>query len=481
VIQRAVLLLTIFLSAGAGATMGCACSQQPPGACAGLQQGDVVFMGTVTDIEKMPAPPKDADPPQAASNSDAGTAVAPAPASVTPITRYHFQIEERFAGPDTEVDVFSGGDDGDCGYKFEKGEKYIVFTQQETEGRIFATICNGTRPASEGRAILPQLRAMRNGQHVASVFGVLRRTDPPFLAPPDDPADPLPKISLKLRSKDDRFETSTGPNGIYSFYDVHAGTYQFTANLPVKMQLTQKTLTGGLPPFKIPNGACYEYDVDALPTGQIRGSVLGPDGKPLGLASVEIYRAGQYKDSQPGLWSFQGAKGEFQFDHIGPGEYVIVYNRLDRLDPNSPFPRTFYPGTHELEEAMPIRVKDGQQISKIKLTVQGGLPTRTVRVHVKWVADKPAGTVTVMAKAAMGNNPSSRQMGDDLYQFTMLTTDQYTISAWEDLKPRAGNAGANASCSPPARIDADTAQVDGADDSVKEITLTFGAVGCAPQ
>lgn len=479
-IQRAALLLTLFLSAGAIATLGCACSKAPPGACGGLQQGDVVFLGTVTGIEKMPATPAASDPAQGTSNPDAGAAQATP--SATPVTRYHFQINERFAGPETPaIDIFSGGDDGDCGYRFEKGEKYIVFTQQGTDGRLFTTICNGTRPAGEGRALLPQLRAMRNGQHVAAVFGVLRRTDPPFLSPRDDPADPLPNISLKLRSKDDRFETSTGPNGVYSFYDVHAGEYQFTANLPVKMQLTQKTLTGGLPPFKIPNGACYEYDVDALPTGQIRGSVVGPDGKPLGLASVEIYRAGQYADSRPGLWSFQGAKGEFQFDHVGPGEYIIVYNRMDRLDPNSPFPRTFYPGTHELAEAAPVRLKDGQLLSKIKLKVQGGLPTRTVRVHVKWAQEKPAGTVTVMAKAAMGTNPASRQMGDDLYQFTLLTTDQYTISASEDLKPRATGANANASCALPARIDADTAQVSGGDDTVKDVTLSFGAVGCAQQ
>ena len=141
------------------------------------------------------------------------------------------------------------------------------------------------------------------------------------------PDDPLPNIKLKLRSKDDRFATSTDGNGIYTFYDVHAGQYQFTANLPVRMELTQKTLNGPLPTFKIPNGACYEYNVDALPTGRIHGSVRGPDGKPLANASVELYRAGAYDDSRPGLWGFQGPKGDFEFDHVGPGEYILVFNR----------------------------------------------------------------------------------------------------------------------------------------------------------
>ena len=362
-------LLTISIAvlvwlAGPCAAKACACSQNSPGACQGLQKGDVVFLGTVTDIENVtpaaPASPADqgpanAAPPagSAAPGSTEENTAAPPPA--TPVTRYHFHIDDRFSGPNTtEIDVFSGGDDGDCGYRFKKGEQYIVFTQQEVEGKLFATVCNGTRPSSEGRALLPQLRAMRNGQQVASVFGVLRRADPPFLAPPDDPDDPLPNIALKLRSRDDRFSTSTGPDGVYTFYHVHAGEYSFTANLPARMVFTQKTLTGGLPPFKIPDGACYEYNVDALPTGHIRGSVLGPDGKPLKLASVELYRAGQYAENRPGLWGYQGSKGYFDFDHIGPGEYVIVYNRMNRKDPNSPFPRSFYPASKDADGGEPI-------------------------------------------------------------------------------------------------------------------------------
>ncbi len=224
------------------------CSQAPPGACQGLQKGDVVFLGTVTDIQENFSPAPGAESvPAAGPDSAAQDSSAPA-ASATPVTRYHFHIEEGFAGADAaDIDIFSGGDDGDCGYHFKKGDKYVVFTQQEVEGRLFATICNGTRPASDARALIPKLRAMRNGQRVASVFGVLRRSDPPFLAPPDDPDDPLPNIALRLRSRDDRFSTSSGPGGIYTFYDVHAGEYNFTANLPVRMVLTQKTLTGGLP------------------------------------------------------------------------------------------------------------------------------------------------------------------------------------------------------------------------------------------
>jgi len=476
-IRRAVLVMWLSLFLLPVASSACTCSKAPPGTCSGLQEDDVVFLGTVTAVENMPLDTSIAadatDSAGAASSTDAATAV----------TRYHFRINEKFAGPDTaEIEVFSGGDDADCGYRFQKGVQYIVFTQHETEGRLFATICNGTRPASDGRALLPQLRAMRNHQRVASVFGVLRRTDPPLLAPPDDPDDPLPNIKLKLRSKDDRFATSTGPDGVYTFYDVHAGQYQFLASLPARMELSLKTLPGALPPIRIPGDACYEYNVDALPLGKIRGSVLGPDKKPLPIASVELYRADHYSDSQPGLWGFQGAKREFEFDHIGPGEYILVFNRTNRIDPNSPFPRAFYQGSTAQDDSTIIKLKDGQQLLKANILLGDGYPTRQVRVQLKWDGGRPPGEVTVMAKADEGENPAAHKLGEGIYEFTVLQSAHYTISAWEDLDPqRLSQRRGKETCTIPARIDAEPSVVDGADTDTKEVTLTFPAPSCDQQ
>jgi hypothetical protein len=469
-ISRGLLFIAALVLITPALASACTCSQASPGKCPGLRPDDVVFLGTVTEVE------------------DIANAVPKADASGPPVdivaarlTRYHFHINERFAGSDSpEIDVFAGGDDGDCGYRFKKGEQYVVFTQMETEGRLFATICNGTRPAGEARALMPQLRAMSKGQRVASVFGVLRRSDPPFLAPADDPDDPLPNVPLKLRSRDDRFQTSTGPNGIYTFYDVHAGEYNFTAALPARTELTQKTLTGGLPPFKIPNDACYEYDVNALPTGHIRGSVLGPDGKPLGLASVELYRSGAYDDSRPGLWSFQGSKGVFDFDHVGPGDYVLVFNRANRIDPNSPFPRAFYPGVADLSASQPIHLKDGQTLEKTNLKLSDGYPTRHLRVHLKWAGNRPPGDIVVAAQADLGANPAARKVDDGTYEFVLVQSANYSISAYEDLAPkRAAPNATPPDCSAPARIQVDPVKVAGSDLNAAEVTLAFPEQGCA--
>jgi hypothetical protein len=462
----------------------CTCSEEPPGECPGLQAGDVVFLGTVTALEDIAYAA--ARPPDSQGQPADQSAKESAPVDIIAarLTRYHFHIDESFApadasGTSAEIDIFAGGDDGDCGYRFKSGQQYVVFTHQGNDGHLYATICSGTRPAGEARALIPQLRAMRRGQRVASVFGILRRSEPPFLALPDDPDEPLKNISLRLRSKDDRFETSSNSDGVYSFYDVHAGTYNFTARLPVRMELTRKSLTGGLPPFKIPNGACYEYDVDALPTGHIHGSVLGQDGKPLPLASVELFRAGTYDDSRPGLWAYQGAEGAFDLDHIGPGEYILVFNRANRMDPNAPFPRTFYPGVGDISEAHPINLKDGQQLLKVNMQLKDGYPTHLLHVQVKWQGEHPPGSVTVTAKADQGENPSAEKFGGDVYGFTLLESARYTFSAWEDLTPRrAAPSRGKQDCPAPARIDAAPVTVSGSDEDTKEITLTLINPAC---
>jgi hypothetical protein len=489
---RATLGICVFLSLFAATAHACTCAQAAPGACPGLQASDVVFLGTVTraEIVKVPAPASSDGPPGTGTNSSGGS-VPSATGTATLLIHYRFHVDERFAGPeDPELDLYSGGDDGDCGYRFQIGGQYIVYPQKEMDDRLFASHCSNTRPASEGRALLPQLRAMRGGQRVASVFGMLRRTEPPFLTGPDDPDEPMPHVALQLRSKYDRFHATTDGGGVYSIYDVHEGTYNFTATLPARMELSERSLKGSLPPFTIPNGACYEYDVDALPTGHIEGTIYGPDGQPLKMASLELYRAGDFNIGRPGLWSFQGSKGTFDFDHVGPGDYILVYNRANRMDPNSPFPVAFYPGVTELADAQLITLKDGQDLTNLKMTLEKGYPIHHLRVHLKWAQERPAGTVTVQVKADHGTNPAAEKIADGLWEFTLLDSGEYTVSAYQELRPqrlprtrhamKAGgmSAAATPDCSAPPTIETSSVKVSGDDEDATDIVLTFPHMPC---
>jgi hypothetical protein len=94
----------------------------------------------------------------------------------------------------------------------------------------------------------------------------------------------------------------------------------------------------------------------------------------------------------------------------------------------------------------------------------------------------PPGDVTVSAKADRGENPMAEQIGEGLYEFTLLESDSYTVSAWQDLAPQpAAPHRRKPACELPPRIDAPPVVVSGSDAVTKDISLVFPVSRCAPR
>lgn len=498
-IWRIFLTSAILVSLTPLAVQACACNNTTPGACQGLNVADAIFVGTVTQAETISDP---------AANQPGNT----------PVAHYRFHIDENFkAAKDQQIDIYSGGNDGDCAYRFKQGEQYLVLAYSSDDGRLFATICSGTRPAKDAIAMLPQLEAIKRGEKVASIFGLIRRTDPPYEAISEGPnEEPMASIDLKLRSNVNRLETATDTNGIYTLYNVPAGEYHLFADLPKFLTLTDPASKGPLQPIFLAEGGCYEFDVDALPIGTIRGSVLGPDKHPLQPASVELYRADRYKPTRAGWWGFQGEKGYFQFDHVPPGDYILVFNRRNRRDPNAPYPRAFYPGTPDAHEAKLIEVNEGGDVVDANIQLSGGFKSRRIRVGVTWPRTETLHGIFVTAKADQGENPIAYRLANGSYELTLLEGVNYQISGWgymdvqkPALRPRPAHrsktqkaspatidasssdadgaastqtpAAAGSTCGPGGRVDATSLMVDGSDSGLKEVTLTFPQVSCTSQ
>ena len=101
---------------------------------------------------------------------------------------------------------------------------------------------------------------------------------------------------------------------------------------------------------------------------------------------------------------------------------------------------------------------------------------------MKWEGGQPPGSLTVMAKAEDGTaNPAAEKKSDGVFEFPLLASGRYTISAWEDLDPHRAAASRGANCTVPAQIDAAPVSVDASDASIQEVTLTFSAVECSKE
>ena len=68
--------------------------------------------------------------------------------------RVHFRVSEAFRGTtETELDVLTGVGDGDCGYPFVVGRRYVVFAS-DGSGAFSTGICQPTQMEAEAEATL---------------------------------------------------------------------------------------------------------------------------------------------------------------------------------------------------------------------------------------------------------------------------------------------------------------------------------------
>jgi hypothetical protein len=417
-----------------------------------------LFVGTVVDIENPPDERRGAD--------QSGSA------------RYKFRVDENIHGMAAkEVDVFSGRGGADCSYHFQLGEKYFV-NPGGTIDHLLATVCSDTQPAAGAEPLLTELRARRDGKLYASVYGVLRKTQQPYSWTYADEYDrPLPGTTVELKSADRTLTSQTDRNGVFRFYGVPAGTYRFDAALPANLELAETILSDSQPPIIVPEDACYEQNLDALPTSRIRGRVLGPDGQPLKNADVALFRVDRYDERDMGWWEFQDEeKGHFEFNNVSPGRYVIVFHNSNRPDPDIPYPRTFYPGSPDLKTALPITVEEGQQVLNADIHLSDGPETRTLVVRVHWNLNPTPDDVFVFATGNDGNQPIAKRLSPGVFQVILFRSARYTIVAKQDCGLRwEDNVGR-----PIGGRETERIEVDGADAKTTELTLFLQDASCRP-
>jgi hypothetical protein len=434
-----------------GKTWACDCGKRNPQPCQTLKATDVVFVGTVFRIDTR------------VSEEEGSTGSGE--------TVYRFHIDQKISGTTgPEIDLYPGPSNDGCGYIFIEGEQYVVFAFQGNKGRLYTTICSGTRSIGSAQALLMQLRAIRDNRAIPSVFGVLRNAEQPFGAPSVKfPGEPLANTQVQLHSEDRAFESKTDANGIYAFYGVPAGEYHLTADLPANLELAHAFLDEPLEPLKLPEGACYEYNASAQATGRIRGSVLGPDGKPLSFADLDLFPVEKYPDWNFRWTEYQDQKkrrGFFEFHRVKPGDYILVFNDLDKISPDTPFPRFYYPGVRELAHAQRIHMEAGQQFLDADIHVSSGHPARDITVKLIAEEGNLPNIHYVEATGLDGSSPGEQE----------LTLGVFTMSLFRDVRYTLHGEGY---CSASGKESTtEPLEVDGSDFETKEIRLVFKGKGC---
>lgn len=438
--QFRIVLALLTLLAAAAVARAQDCAPPSPGPPSLLKQAEVVFVGT---LEK----------------NDWGA--------------FRFQVSEAFKGTHAKsFDLLPVGPP--ISKSLERGESYVVFADSmviDGKKQYFVPGCGPTRPLTIGHAIVEQLRAEKAGKHIASVYGTLRRTSD-YISSYSDPSFdlPLPGVLVKLKSNGRVFQATTDSDGVYAFDELPQGRYEASADLQPGLTLAGELFEDPPPSFELPGRSSFEYELTALSSARLSGHVVGPDGKPLRDTSVELYRADRYGGEERGVWASQSDGKPFEYRHLPPGDYILVFNRRNDASPDEPFARTFYPDAADIQGARTIHVSSGQQISDADIHVSGPIPTRQITVKVQW-GNLDSGSYSqpmLIVDTSGGGKPYPYKIAPDTFSLNLFRTARYTIHGQTFCKNLQKG-----------EVVTETATIDGQDPSVSAVSLTFAGHTCS--
>ena len=305
--------------------------------------------------------------------------------------RARFRVKEAFGGiaPDVrEIDVLTGMGGGDCGFPFEVGEVYLVDALIGKDGLTRAGICSATRSLEQAGTAIRTLRAQRDGRRLPSLAGRIAQHDRNLQGKLGMNAPtPLGNIRVRVKSDGKVYETQADSEGLYAFYGLPSGKYEFTPDIPPGTKLSWYIGSDDpVRPTDVTAGTCREYDIEVFPSGSIQGRVLDSSNELLPHAFVYLVSADQevLPAERDLYWESQGKEGFFKFVHIPPGNYLVVVNPDDLRKPDFPYRRTFYPGVHERGSAAVITLRGGEQIRNADIRLSPAFLPRRLPVRVTW-------------------------------------------------------------------------------------------------
>lgn len=228
--SRRVLLLTLaslFVTlVSAARAEGCTCAG-PASACAAFGNASAVFVGTVTGIK---------------SGSQDEVERGAAPRRVT------FAVNEAFSGvKGKKASVSTGLGGGDCGYRFVKGTRYLVYAHASPSGQLQTGICTRTMPAAGAGADVEFLRALARRTSGVTVSGRVGRPLDKWDEGGDRMLEPLKGVRVTVVGPAGMREAFTDARGRYEWTRLPPGHYEVMLHPPDGLTTVEPKRSGHVP------------------------------------------------------------------------------------------------------------------------------------------------------------------------------------------------------------------------------------------
>ena len=279
-------------------------------------------------------------------------------------------------------------DDGMCnGPHLEVGGQYLMYTSAFPTGEIPSRGCTRSRAVEWADEDLEFLKQYSTGKVPTHISGSV------FLQPDQSEdrnlPDPIPMKDVKVTvsTGDKHFSTSTNSLGQYSFTGLPPGEYETGVEFPGH-RLTEPE------DIRLDRNGCVETDLSMKVDRRAQGVVRDADGTPVADTVVEMVpvkrKAERWKE--PILLSLTDEQGRYAIDGVPPGDYYLGINLRKTPVKQRPYPRTYYPNTPDIAQALQIAFARGPLTYDLDLRLPSKLPLVTIQGRILNSEGKPPRT-----------------------------------------------------------------------------------------
>jgi hypothetical protein len=369
------LLPLLMLFVCAETARACQCAEAGP-PCQEFWKADAVFVATV--VSK--------------------SAVTTADREVVAV---HLTSDQVFRGDlgGREIDVMTGFGQGDCGYPFEVGKKYLVYASRwEKDQRLYSGLCSRTRLLTEAEEDLAYFRNLpRENSGAKILVNVTKLTTP---IEDDSRFDLAPMAGLRVTAERDnkRLEGKTDENGSYDFTGVSPGKYT------VRVYFSDEAENFENYEIDVEDRGCASVPILYNVGGEIEGRVVDENGQPASGVKVDLIRVEDAaSDSPKGKVRFTNGEGHYRLTDVPPGKYVLGVNLIGTLNPHCPRERAYYVNPNNSLQAGYVEMKARQMVKDYDIQLSRGAPERDIEGVVVWPDGKPA--VRAVVNLMTANDP----------------------------------------------------------------------------
>jgi hypothetical protein len=391
-----VLLALAAYSSESSRVFACSCVVPAP-PCQAYRDASAVFVGTVTDVSTTSVEEVRADGKGRDKN-------------IYQEKVFRFSLEQVYKGIDGfQAQVQTGPAlGGDCGYPFEKGERYLVYAYRDSKtGMLHTSICSRTAPVSQAGDDLGFLRGLPESASKTRISGKVIRYTNEVDKTGFRMIQPLASVRVIVSGQGRQYEAITNDGGVYQLVGLPPGRYELEADLPGNLSNSAQTV-------RLAQGDCAQANILTESNGGVRGKVIDNEGQAvagirLDLIPVDVIDLNNASQRVIRSHSERTDKeGRYVFKNIPPGKYYFGFNLVYETRTDYPYPRTYFPGTSDRAQAAILTLRDGEQLAGIDLPLLTRIPVRKIQGVFLWSDGRPVTRGQILLKDTIDTDQDDR-------------------------------------------------------------------------